>query len=72
MNPITLLVEFHEWLDTLQPEFLFLLALPFLVAAAGMLVSQHKSEEAGSSIGSRIGVPASIAAALALIVSGAT
>lgn len=72
MNPITLLVEFHEWLDTVQPEFLFLLALPFLVAAAGLLVHRHKSEEEEPSIGSRIGVPASIAAALALIVSAAT
>lgn len=29
--------EFHAWLLSLSPEFMFLLALPFLVAAVGLL-----------------------------------
>ena len=37
MPVTTILIELREWFATLSPEFIFLLALPFAVAGAGLL-----------------------------------
>ena len=37
MRPVT---EFLEWLATLPADFVFLLSIPFLVAAAGLLADR--------------------------------
>lgn len=37
MSVLTILKETQGWFLSLQPEFAFLLALPFLVAIAGLL-----------------------------------
>ena len=37
MSAPTMIKEFHAWLLSLSPEFVFLLALPLLVAVAGLL-----------------------------------
>lgn len=34
--------ELLEWLDSIPPDFAFLLSLPFLVAAAGLLADQAR------------------------------
>lgn len=37
MSAPTMIKEFHAWLLSLPAEFVFLLALPFLVVLAGLL-----------------------------------
>lgn len=34
--------ELFEWLGSIPPDFAFLLSLPFLVAAAGLLADAHR------------------------------
>jgi hypothetical protein len=38
-----LVIDFGRWLAGLDPVFAFLLALPFAVATAGLLVLRHES-----------------------------
>jgi hypothetical protein len=58
-----IVAELHEWLDTLPSEFLFLLALPFLVAAAGIMALGKETSRLA-----RFGLPAGIGAAVAALV----
>lgn len=44
MNRITeTILAIHEWLAALSPQFAFLLALPFVVAAAGFAADALES-----------------------------
>jgi uncharacterized membrane protein len=63
----TIIAELNEWLDALPPEFLFLLLLPFVVAAAGIAVLGKKVSAL-----ERYGVPVGIGAAVAALVATAT
>jgi hypothetical protein len=63
----TLIAEFNEWLDALPPEFLLLLLLPFVVAAAGIAAVDKKVSTL-----ERYGVPVGIGAAVAAVVATAT
>jgi hypothetical protein len=63
----TLTADTVTWLDALPAEFLFLLCLPFLVAAAGMAVHREPADSAASSFLNRCGIPAGLAAAVALV-----
>jgi len=38
---MTIVNDLLEWLRALSPEFAFLLAIPFLVAAAGLLADKE-------------------------------
>jgi hypothetical protein len=67
MDIHTIFTEFNEWLDSLPPEFLFLLLLPFVVAAAGIA-----AVGSGASRLERYAVPAGLGAAVAAVVVTAT
>ena len=45
---MNLITEFIDWLATVPADFAFLLALPFLVAAAGLLADRPKRRDAPS------------------------
>jgi hypothetical protein len=62
----TIIAEFNAWLDALPPEFLFLLLLPFVVAAAGIAALDKKVPSL-----QRYGVPVGLGAAVAAVVATA-
>lgn len=43
--------ELFEWLGSIPPDFAFLLSLPFLVAAAGLLADRIRSHRSRDSPG---------------------
>ena len=63
----TIIADFNEWLDALLPEFLFLLLLPFVVAAVGIAALDKKISTL-----ERYGVPVGIGAAVVAVVATAT
>ena len=63
----TIFTEFNDWLDTLPPDYLFLLLLPFVVAAAGIAALGNGASRLG-----RYAVPAGLGAAVAAVVVAAT
>lgn len=71
MNLVSIAVEFNNWLESLPPEFLFLFALPFVVAAVGLLADRRDPPGYEDRPLRRVGVPAGVAAALAVIAVGA-
>lgn len=67
MSPNIMISDLQEWLALLPPEFMFLLALPFLVAMVGLLADRRPAHGMFPSRMERIGVPAGIGTALALL-----
>jgi hypothetical protein len=62
MNLHTIITQFHDWLDTVPPDFLFLMLLPLVVAAAGISVLGKSASKL-----ERYGVPAGLGAAVAAV-----
>ena len=50
-----MLVELWSWLQTLEPPFLYLLILPFVVAVAGLLAELVRARPRDPDVGRRAG-----------------
>jgi hypothetical protein len=51
MTFATMIDELRDWLETLSPEFAFLLALPFVIAIAGLaqeMLTNRKNKHRGT------------------------
>jgi hypothetical protein len=61
--------ELLDWISTLEPGFALLVALPFVVAMAGLAADPGPAGEGDARVSNaeRIGVPAGIGTALALL-----
>ena len=57
----------QDWLDSVPPEFLFLLILPFLIGFAGLWAERRAVADVIPSKAKRVGVPAGFATALGLL-----